>query len=705
MKHARMLFLVLVTLGVLGFGPVGAAMATPANQTQPQVVNDNGDPITSATVGQTLTCTDGTWTNADSFEYKFQRDGSDIAAFSPDPSYQAAQADVGHSVRCVVQATDINDANTATSNSSNSVTVRPAPSVTLTRFSPAVSGNIGENVAGVSVTVTLTRRELTPFGQPIVVATLSATTDASGNWNGPLANTNPATGPQRAPATDQDTVTVAYAQGGAPGGTTLPVNGAYAGDFVDLDSAVVAANGSFAELPDLTGSGTCTDVSFIVDGGAPQATTSTGSSCRRTFVSPVTEQNAVAVRVKGLQADASILTRISPVGMLGAGITPNTDSGVPMCDGDLVDGAVFCSRLTPGNYTATRARGGATGPFTVNSGDGGFGSATIPGGLQATDVVTLTKQGETRALTTFHAFVLRVDLQDDDEGNVSGGSCQPRQWLGGLGNVQGVCPANGSIPGGVTGFTSELDDLSGGTTTVDVPGFLLLAPLDGESTQGTFQAYGDVFGAATTRTLTIFHRNANGSNGAQAAGPLNLDPSTGAAVSGLTPGRYNAVWVLTDTQGDGATHDTHTNHTQFIVQANSGGAQGPQGNPGTPGGQGPKGDPGSTGAQGPQGSQGPAGAQGPQGPAGRDAKVTCKVTFAKNKKKPPKVTCKVSFVNQKVSGKVRARLTRGKRLYATGTSSGHTLQLHARRSVRPGTYTLTLVDRKGVRTVTHVVIH
>src|SRR4051794_9437740 len=111
MTHARKLFLkaVLLTFGALALGP-GVAMAMPANQTPPKIVNGNGDPITAATVGQTLTCSDGTWTNADGgFRYKFQRDAVDIAAFGLDPTYKAAQADIGHTLTCVVEATDVND--------------------------------------------------------------------------------------------------------------------------------------------------------------------------------------------------------------------------------------------------------------------------------------------------------------------------------------------------------------------------------------------------------------------------------------------------------------------------------------------------------------------------------------------------------------------------------------------------------------------
>jgi hypothetical protein len=101
-------------------------------------------------------------------------------------------------------------------------------------------------------------------------------------------------------------------------------------------------------------------------------------------------------------------------------------------------------------------------------------------------------------------------------------------------------------------------------------------------------------------------------------------------------------------------------------------------------------------------TQGPEGPAGPQGPAGRDAKVTCTVKAAKGKK-PPKVTCTVKLVSS--SGKVRARLVRGKRVYASGASSaGGVLRLTPRRRLTPGIYKLVLIDRHGVRTVAARVI-
>jgi len=119
------------------------------------------------------------------------------------------------------------------------------------------------------------------------------------------------------------------------------------------------------------------------------------------------------------------------------------------------------------------------------------------------------------------------------------------------------------------------------------------------------------------------------------------------------------------------------------------GNQGPKGDPGAKGdagatgAQGSMGGTGTTGAQGPKGNAGSQGPRGNDGKNGRDAKVTCK---AKGKK----IVCKVTFASRSKK-RVAARLSRGRTVYASGT----TRNLVARRAIRPGRYTLTLLYRDG----------
>lgn len=103
-----------------------------------------------------------------------------------------------------------------------------------------------------------------------------------------------------------------------------------------------------------------------------------------------------------------------------------------------------------------------------------------------------------------------------------------------------------------------------------------------------------------------------------------------------------------------------------------------------PSNQGPKGDTGTAGPQGTPGAPGPQGLKGRTGPKGRDVKVTvsCRVTGKKKK-----VACKVTFKSK--SKWAAARISRGRTIYASGT----TARLVARRKIRRGGYTLTLIYR------------
>jgi len=114
------------------------------------------------------------------------------------------------------------------------------------------------------------------------------------------------------------------------------------------------------------------------------------------------------------------------------------------------------------------------------------------------------------------------------------------------------------------------------------------------------------------------------------------------------------------------------------------GSTGPGGPAGPAGPTGPGGSAGPTGSRGPAGPVGPIGPAGPRGPRGRrgrNAKVTCKV-------RGRRVKCRV-----KSAGRAqRARLTREGTIYASGTARN----LVTRRRVKPGAYTLTLVDHGRV---------
>jgi hypothetical protein len=83
--------------------------------------------------------------------------------------------------------------------------------------------------------------------------------------------------------------------------------------------------------------------------------------------------------------------------------------------------------------------------------------------------------------------------------------------------------------------------------------------------------------------------------------------------------------------------------------------------------------------------------------------VTCK---PKGKKKI-KVTCTVRFTTARSAKTIRARITRNRKVYATGHGVAHkgkvALRMRAVRRLRAGRYTLTVVavDRRGRSVTTH----
>jgi hypothetical protein len=86
----------------------------------------------TATFGQTLTTTDGTWTGAPAptFTYQWQRSGSNIGG-ATSTTHVLVAADVGNTIRCVVTATNASGAVSANSNSTAAVaaTVPGAPTI------------------------------------------------------------------------------------------------------------------------------------------------------------------------------------------------------------------------------------------------------------------------------------------------------------------------------------------------------------------------------------------------------------------------------------------------------------------------------------------------------------------------------------------------------------------------------------------------
>jgi hypothetical protein len=85
-------------------------MLPPANTVAPAVTG-------TATVGSTLTCTSGTWTGASiTYAYQWQRAPGGAIAGATNTTYVLVAADSGHSVTCVVRASNPGGSTLATSN-------------------------------------------------------------------------------------------------------------------------------------------------------------------------------------------------------------------------------------------------------------------------------------------------------------------------------------------------------------------------------------------------------------------------------------------------------------------------------------------------------------------------------------------------------------------------------------------------------------
>jgi len=156
LANARAIALVLGSIALLavvvptGFG---AQQAVPANTAQPTV---SGTPAQ----GQTLTGTDGTWSNAPtSFAYQWMRcpasggaaDASDCAAIggATTTAYVLAAGDVGSRLRFRVTATNADGSTAAASNATDTVTAT-APGPPNTQL-PTISG---QAVVGQALTAT-----------------------------------------------------------------------------------------------------------------------------------------------------------------------------------------------------------------------------------------------------------------------------------------------------------------------------------------------------------------------------------------------------------------------------------------------------------------------------------------------------------------------------------------------------------------------
>jgi hypothetical protein len=683
----------------------------------------------AAEVGGALTCDDSnvTWSAADnddwvdtsmSWEYR----GGGVVSGTPNDegTYAPVAGDVGKQLVCVETGTDGLTGGSRSITSAATAVVTAEPAVTITEYSPAVSGNIGAAAAGVAVTAYLERVGLD--GNEDVVAAGTASTGSNGAWSTTLTATTGST--PDAFGASGDELVITYAAGTAPSGIVLPAaETLLQNENVPFETgSTINAGGTEIASDDVAD---CFTLTYAVDAGARNSTTADAQGCQYEPGVAVTDNDHVqaveteAETVDGA-GDVATVTAIDDVGLLGV----PAEDGIPTCTADYVYGVVTCDGLNAGPFTVTSG-GASKSLVTASDGDGSYSGQATLSGLTSGATVTLKESGETRTLTLLHLGTLRVDEGDQSSGahpaDVSlpdGGSCTPYKLVDG-----NLCPQSGTMPDALG--TAEFDDLSGGETVVDAPSLSDLIPSSAsEIPSGGWSAYADLnAGADATQSLAIpsvssvlFTLVPHGSGTAIVSEPMTASSDDDGPFESLnvtqtlTPGLYWAGFLLTDSHGD-----TIAYTEPFALAANGAGSTGsagpagptgqtgPAGPAGTAGAAGAAGSAGPTGPTGTAGTAGPAGSAGPRGgtgPAGKNATVTCKASGKK-------VACTVKYSGAS-SAKIRWRLVRGSRVVSSGTSrvrdgrDSLALGAHTAR-LKPGRYTLIVTGAGSTHRVRVVI--
>lgn len=157
--------------GILSAFVGGSYRSAPVNTVAPVVTG-------TATFGQTLSTTNGTWTGAPSptFTYQWQRSGTNISGATAS-TYTLVQADVGSTIRCVVTATNSGGSAAANSNSTATVaaTVPGAPTSVTASATGSSTASVSWTAPASNGGANITQYNISWTGG----STTSATTSAS----------------------------------------------------------------------------------------------------------------------------------------------------------------------------------------------------------------------------------------------------------------------------------------------------------------------------------------------------------------------------------------------------------------------------------------------------------------------------------------------------------------------------------------------
>jgi hypothetical protein len=671
--------------------PAAASAAPPVNTTPPTITASGSGDESPEVVGKLVACQHGAWSSGDERMYEFTRDGSSIAGFGSTDTYTLADADRGHAIGCVEEVSDDEFATSGSAASSNTVSVIPTPSLSFSFYSPAASGNIGFTGGTHQVTVSLGRGVLDG-----TVSTATTAVGADGSWNVTLPSGTVTSG---LGISRDDVLHVHYTGTGAP-----PDQDVTADESGVSSSGKVAADGTYGEVELFASAGTCADEK-VIEAGVVRSTTQIldddSGYCRATLSPTATDQTPLQGRDTFPAASSSVKTNVT---MTFALPLLGQTGGGPTCSLDLPLRLLGCSGLpSSGSYAATLVHNGVAGtPAAMGATSAnGFATLTLPASPATGDVLQLVQmapagQSGGRVLTALTVDALRVDVSQvgiAPATTTKHVQCTP----GRLVFDQLLCSASGTSDG-LPIFqpifeTDELDDTRGGVRLVgELPTPTTAIP-DGDPELGAFRAYIDIDGPPSTSTLTVHHRNADGSDGAAAAGPLAVDGGTGASLPALPTGRYNATWLTTDQGGD-----TDTLLTQFVVQPLAAEVAGPQGTPGASV-TGATGAPGATGAT---GASGPKGATGARGPAGRGvAGVTCALSARHHH---TVVTCHVRLTSSARGTRVEVALSKGatrlRSAPAAARNARASVSIATRHTPAAGSYRIVVTLLRGSRRTT-----
>ena len=484
-----------------------------------------------------------------------------------------ANADAGGSDDCVQ----------ASSTTSSGL---PLPQVNLRQFDPLVTGNVNRTPGGgIHVRVSIVRAS--EFGIPVTVARATTTTRADGSWAVWLW--------PHAPGDDRDEIDVSYSGPGAPqpahqviltgnGGNPFTEAGWMGWTAMDAGSALTRS--SLALAPCFQAGALSFSFDRVAQAASPEESCNTETDIATLSTPPARRADAVSwtsVDNRAFDAPGSdipnlfggLVSLTVPVGEPGSvslastPLTGFTPGGLPSCAADLALQSVTCAGLVPGaRYTITDRRQRRSGKADL------IGGLFVRLRIRRRDVIRLSNG--TRRLTTLHVANLRVKLAGEDPALV-GGSCQPGDYYGaplsavptsaaaglptplsagGVALTGQTCPKSGRAVGLPSNGIMQTDELSGGMTRTEVPTIHVSAPLNDETLYGGFTAQVRIGAALSGRdhpTLSLRIATASGKTAVRFA---NVTSPRGVQVGALPPGRYAAIWTVTDVNGDTRTVET-----------------------------------------------------------------------------------------------------------------------------------------------------